>query len=70
MSRIDCGPNTAPCVCDCGHLSASHVVYQKWLARCTGAGCICERMDVCDCVAKAEPKESDAEIAALLGIRL
>lgn len=69
MSRIDCGDNTAPCVCDCGHLSSSHVTYEKWLARCTAEGCICDRMDVCGCaVPLGERHESDDEVLAACGI--
>lgn len=72
MSKVNCDGDKkldVPCGCDCGHLAVQHVVYTRWLARCTIAGCICTWLDVCGCVQEfAGEVETDRAILAGLGI--
>lgn len=74
MSYVVCSVDgrTAPCMCDCGHLSANHRVYERWRARCESPGCVCWLLDVCEHVQPfsddSPDTASDAEILSELGI--
>lgn len=70
MSRITCTAEglSAPCYCDCGHLSSWHVITERWLARCLHEGCICAWGDVCDCLTDG-PGEDDVKVLREMGIR-